>query len=44
LIRSNLFGSRHHRRQAREYGYTVLTRDRALLDYAAVGYLSALAC
>jgi PIN domain nuclease of toxin-antitoxin system len=29
---------------AREYGYTVLTRDRALLDYAQEGYLSALAC
>lgn len=29
---------------AREYGYTVLTRDRALLDYAAQGYLSAVAC
>jgi PIN domain nuclease of toxin-antitoxin system len=29
---------------AREYGYTVLTRDRALLDYAQKGYLSALAC
>jgi PIN domain nuclease of toxin-antitoxin system len=29
---------------AREYGYTVLTRDRALLDYAKQGYLSALAC
>ena len=29
---------------AREYGYTVMTRDRALLDYAAQGYLSALAC
>ena len=28
---------------AREYGYTVITRDRALLDYAAQGYLSALA-
>jgi PIN domain nuclease of toxin-antitoxin system len=29
---------------AREYGYTVLTRDRALLDYAQEGNLSALAC
>jgi PIN domain nuclease of toxin-antitoxin system len=29
---------------AREYGYTVLTRDRTLLDYAQEGYLSALAC
>ena len=29
---------------AREYGYTVLTRDRALLEYAKEGYLSALAC
>lgn len=29
---------------AREYGYTVLTRDRALLDYAQEGYLSALSC
>jgi PIN domain nuclease of toxin-antitoxin system len=29
---------------AREYGYTVMTRDRALLDYAAQGYLSAVEC
>ena len=29
---------------ARENGYTVLTRDRTLLDYAEEGYLSALAC
>jgi len=29
---------------AREYGYTVVTRDRALLDYAAQGYLSAVEC
>jgi PIN domain nuclease of toxin-antitoxin system len=29
---------------AREYGFTVMTRDRALLDYAAQGYLSAVAC
>jgi PIN domain nuclease of toxin-antitoxin system len=29
---------------AREYGFTVMTRDRALLDYAAQGHLSALAC
>jgi len=29
---------------AREYGFTVLTRDRSLLDYAGQGYLSALEC
>jgi PIN domain nuclease of toxin-antitoxin system len=29
---------------AREYGYTVLTSDRPLLDYASAGHLSALAC
>lgn len=29
---------------AREYGYTVITRDRALLAYAAQGHLSALEC
>ena len=29
---------------AREYGYTVITRDRALLDYAAQGHLAAIAC
>ena len=29
---------------AREYGYTVVTRDGALLDYAAQGYLSAIEC
>jgi PIN domain nuclease of toxin-antitoxin system len=29
---------------AREYGFTVMTRDRALLDYAREGYLSALEC
>ena len=29
---------------AREYGYTVMTRDRALLDYAEQGYLAAVAC
>ena len=29
---------------AREYGFTVMTRDRALLDYAGEGYLTALAC
>jgi PIN domain nuclease of toxin-antitoxin system len=29
---------------AREYGYTVMTRDHALLDYAAQGYLSAVEC
>jgi PIN domain nuclease of toxin-antitoxin system len=29
---------------AREYGYTVMTRDRALLDYAEQGYLAAIAC
>ena len=29
---------------AREFGYTVMTRDRPLLDYAAEGYLSAIEC
>jgi PIN domain nuclease of toxin-antitoxin system len=29
---------------AREFGYTVMTRDGGLLDYAREGYLSALAC
>jgi PIN domain nuclease of toxin-antitoxin system len=29
---------------AREYGYTVLTRDRALLEYGRQGHLSVLAC
>jgi PIN domain nuclease of toxin-antitoxin system len=29
---------------AREYGFTVLTRDAALLDYAAQGYLAAIPC
>ena len=29
---------------AREYDLTLLTRDRALLDYAAEGHLQALAC
>ncbi len=29
---------------AREYGFTVMTRDRALLAYAQEGYLSAFAC
>ena len=29
---------------AREFGFTVMTRDRPLLDYAAQGYLSAVAC
>jgi len=29
---------------AREYGFTVLTRDRAILAYANEGYLSAIAC
>jgi PIN domain nuclease of toxin-antitoxin system len=29
---------------AREYGFTVMTRDRALLDYAEAGYLSVLEC
>jgi PIN domain nuclease of toxin-antitoxin system len=29
---------------AREFGFTVMTRDRALLDYAREGYLSAIAC
>jgi PIN domain nuclease of toxin-antitoxin system len=29
---------------AREYGFTVMTRDRALLAYAKEGYLSAMEC
>lgn len=29
---------------AREYGYTVMTRDRALLDYARDGHLGVLEC
>lgn len=29
---------------AREFGFAVMTRDRALLDYANEGYLSAIAC
>jgi PIN domain nuclease of toxin-antitoxin system len=29
---------------AREYGYTVVTRDRALLDYGRQGYLSVFPC
>jgi PIN domain nuclease of toxin-antitoxin system len=29
---------------AREYGFTVMTRDRALLDYGRQGYLSVMEC
>jgi PIN domain nuclease of toxin-antitoxin system len=29
---------------AREYGYTVITSDRVLLDYGKDGYLSVLEC
>lgn len=29
---------------AREYGYTLMTRDRALLSYAREGHLSAVEC
>ena len=29
---------------AREYGFTVMTRDQPLLDYAREGYLSAVEC
>lgn len=29
---------------AREFGYTIMTRDRALLDYAAEGHLRAVEC
>lgn len=29
---------------AREYGYTLMTRDSALLDYGRQGYLSVLEC
>jgi PIN domain nuclease of toxin-antitoxin system len=29
---------------AREYGFTLVTRDRALLDYAAAGHINAIEC
>ena len=29
---------------AREFGLTVMTRDRALLDYGRAGYLAVMAC
>ncbi|MBV8799825.1 MAG: type II toxin-antitoxin system VapC family toxin [Alphaproteobacteria bacterium] len=29
---------------AREFGYTVITRDRALLDYAAQGHIAVIEC
>lgn len=29
---------------AREYGYTLVTRDRALLDYAGAGHINAIEC
>jgi PIN domain nuclease of toxin-antitoxin system len=29
---------------AREYGFTLITRDQALLDYAGEGHLAAIAC
>ena len=29
---------------AREHGFTLMTRDRALLDYAETGHLAAIAC
>jgi PIN domain nuclease of toxin-antitoxin system len=29
---------------AREYGYTVMTRDRQLLDYGRAGYLAVMPC
>jgi PIN domain nuclease of toxin-antitoxin system len=29
---------------AREYGFTVVTRDRPLLDYGKQGYLNVLEC
>ena len=29
---------------AREYGYTVITRDRALLEYGAQGHLAVIEC
>jgi PIN domain nuclease of toxin-antitoxin system len=29
---------------AREYGFTVMTRDRSLLDYAREGHMSAVEC
>ena len=35
---------RIHAATAREYGYTLVTRDRPLLDYAEQGHMQALAC
>jgi PIN domain nuclease of toxin-antitoxin system len=29
---------------AREYGFTLVTRDRALLDYASAGHVNAIEC
>jgi PIN domain nuclease of toxin-antitoxin system len=29
---------------AREYGYTIVTRDRKILDYADQGYVKAMPC
>ncbi len=29
---------------AREFGFTVMTRDKGLIDYAKQGHLSAIAC
>jgi len=29
---------------ARQHGYTVMTRDRDILDYAQAGHLSAISC
>lgn len=29
---------------AREHGYTLITRDRALLDYAEAGHINAIEC
>ena len=52
LLESSLLPGKFHRdpadriiaATAREYGFTVMTRDRALLDYAKEGYLSVLEC
>lgn len=52
LLRSSFLPGRVHKdpadriiaATAREFGYTVMTRDRALLDYAAEGHLRAVEC
>ena len=52
LLESSFLPGRIHRdpadriiaATAREYGFTVMTRDAALLDYGRQGHLSVLAC